>query len=370
MKIAKIEVYQVDLPLVMNYGLSGGRSYNRLDSTIVAVTTDSGIVGWGESCPWGADYLPGHPKGVRAGLDELAPHLLGLEATSINVINHVMDRELIEHLYVKTCIDMACWDILGKATNLPLFELFGGAYPNPVPTISSVHYGTIDEITAHIQEIRETRGSHFFSCKVGATDMNLDKRNLEAVMKQARDGEFYIFDVNKGFCLADALRFAAALEKYDVAYEQPVATYEEFLALRRRTRLPLVIDEIFSDVNTLIRIIQDHTCEIINIKIGKVGGLSKALLIRGICAAQGLSISAQSVGGSQITFAAVSHFAQSTPPKILHSMWDCTEVIDTVTATGVPEVKGGVARETSNPGLGVKPDMSVLGKPIAVYEKR
>lgn len=78
MKITSIKVYQFDVPLKAKYSLSGGRlHYAALDSTVVVIGTDSGLLGVGESCPWGATYLPAYARGVRAGIDELAPHLMG-----------------------------------------------------------------------------------------------------------------------------------------------------------------------------------------------------------------------------------------------------------------------------------------------------
>ena len=115
------------LPLERPYRLSGGRlRFESLDSTVVGVETDDGIVGWGEGCPWGATYLPAFGGGVRAGLEQIAPQLLGCDPRRVDVINGVMDAALPGHPYVKSALDIACWDILGKAAGLALCELLGG----------------------------------------------------------------------------------------------------------------------------------------------------------------------------------------------------------------------------------------------------
>src|SRR5215472_8043211 len=124
MQIRRIFAHQVDLPLNEgSYKWSGGKSVTVFDSTIVGVETDAGVVGYGEVCPLGPFYLPAYAEGVRAGLKELAPRLLGLDPCELHVLNHHMDAALKGHPYVKSGIDMACWDILGKAAGLSVCAL-------------------------------------------------------------------------------------------------------------------------------------------------------------------------------------------------------------------------------------------------------
>ena len=124
MKIARISAYQVDLPLHEgSYKWSGGKSVDVFDSTVVEVETDSGLIGYGEVCPLGPFYLPAYGPGVRAGITELGPHLIGLTATELGPLNRRMDAALKDHAYVKSGIDMACWDLLGKSTGLSVCDL-------------------------------------------------------------------------------------------------------------------------------------------------------------------------------------------------------------------------------------------------------
>ena len=128
MKITRIAAYQVDLPLREgSYKWSGGKSVDVFDSTIVQVDTDTGLSGYGEVCPLGPFYLPAYAAGVRAGIKELAPHLLGCDPTALSLLNTRMDAALKSHPYVKSGIDMACWDILGQAAGLPVCQLLGRA---------------------------------------------------------------------------------------------------------------------------------------------------------------------------------------------------------------------------------------------------
>ena len=119
MKITALRAYQVDLPLREGrYAWSGGKSVDVFDSTVVAVETDGGVTGYGEVCPLGPFYLPAYAEGVRAGLAELGPQLLGEDPRELGRLNLTMDRALRGHPYVKSGIDMACWqgasDLLGE----------------------------------------------------------------------------------------------------------------------------------------------------------------------------------------------------------------------------------------------------------------
>jgi len=104
----------------------------------VAVETNNSIVGYGEVCPLGPFYLPSYAKGVRTGLLELGEHLLGKDPTQLLTINHWMDKMLKGHPYVKSGIDMACWDILGKVCGQPVYTLLGGSFMDEIPLYRAI----------------------------------------------------------------------------------------------------------------------------------------------------------------------------------------------------------------------------------------
>ena len=124
MKITAIHIYQVDLPLKEGrYSWSNGNFVDMFDATIVGLETDEGLRGYGECCPLGPAYLPAFARGVRAGLAELAPHLLGQNPLNLGAINRAMDSALRGHPYAKSPVDIACWDLLGQAAGQPLYAL-------------------------------------------------------------------------------------------------------------------------------------------------------------------------------------------------------------------------------------------------------
>jgi L-alanine-DL-glutamate epimerase-like enolase superfamily enzyme len=114
MRIARIDVFRIELPYSGGtYLLSGGREYRSFDATIVRITTDDGLEGWGESTPFGATYIAAHALGVRAGIAQIAPAVLGLDPRRVDRINDTMDAALVGHPHAKTPIDVACWDLFG-----------------------------------------------------------------------------------------------------------------------------------------------------------------------------------------------------------------------------------------------------------------
>jgi len=140
MKITAIRAYRVELPLHEGtYRWSGGNSVTVFDSTVVAVETDAGITGYGEVCPLGPAYLPAYAEGARAGIREIGPKLLGLDPRDLGVLNRRMDAALRGHPYVKSAIDIACWDILGQAANLPVVTLL--AKPSEVDVLAAADSG-------------------------------------------------------------------------------------------------------------------------------------------------------------------------------------------------------------------------------------
>ena len=129
MKIRRIAAYRMELPLMEgSYRWSGGKSVEVFDSTLVRVETDTGVVGHGEVCPLGPAYLPAYAEGVRAGVAVLAPQLIGEDPLQLERLNRRMDSALKGHPYVKSGIDIACWDILGQVSGLPVAVLLGGRY--------------------------------------------------------------------------------------------------------------------------------------------------------------------------------------------------------------------------------------------------
>lgn len=367
MKIDRITAYQVTLPLREVYSLSGGRLlFEQLDSTIVRIDTDAGVTGWGEGCPWGSTYLPAFGKGLRAGVAEIAPQLLGLDPRRLDAVNRVMDKALPGHLYVKSPLDIACWDILGKASGLPLCDLLGGRSGDPVALHSSIPTGDAESMLENIAKY-SARGYRIHSCKVGGA-VELDIARVRGVCAVLPAGEAATFDANRAWLPDQAIQVMNATRDQGGYYEQPCETYEECLAVRRATVQPIILDESIQAFSDLVRAQGEGACEAIGLKINRVGGLTKARRMRDFCVALGLRMNIEETGGSIIADTAAVHLAEATPGTHRRATWLCHEMLTIDTAEGGARNEGGKAKAPEIPGLGVKPLAAVLGQPVAVYE--
>ena len=122
------------------------QSFRSFDSTIIEIETSKGIKGYGEGCPLGPAYLPAYAEGARTGIAKIAGVLIGKDPENINEINSIMDNTLKGHPYVKSALDIACWDILGKATAQPIFALLGGMLLKKIKLFKVV-------ILAHLRQL-------------------------------------------------------------------------------------------------------------------------------------------------------------------------------------------------------------------------
>ncbi|KAK2590177.1 hypothetical protein QQS21_012141 [Conoideocrella luteorostrata] len=367
LKIEKIDVFQVDLPYSGGvYLLSGGREYRIFDATIVRITADNGIEGWGESTPFGSTYVAAHAYGVRAGIAEIAPCLIGLDPRRVDRINDAMDAALMGHEHAKTAIDIACWDIFGKSVGLPVCELLGGRTDMQLPVISSIYAGSPEDVKTRVADHRK-RGYVGHSVKITG-EPGTDATIIKAALSEQLPGEFFIIDANGGLTTESALRMLRLLpESLDFVLEAPCATWRECLSLRRRSNVPMHFDELATSDASVAQIIADDAAEGISMKISKNGGLTKCRRQRDICISAGFTFSVQDTVGSDIAFAAIVHLAQTVPERYLRCILETRDMVTLKTADGPYEVRNGRLTAPTVPGLGVQPRMDVLGKPVATY---
>ena len=363
MKITHINVYQVDLPLHEGrYSWSNDNAVDVFDSTVVAVETDAGITGYAECCPLGPAYLPAYAAGVRAGLKEIGPKLIGADPTHLGVLNRRMDEALRGHAYVKAAIDVACWDILGKASNLPVYVLLGGAQQQDIKLYRAISQEAPEEMARKIAGYLG-QGYTKFQLKVGG-DANTDIARIRACREVLAPTDILIADSNTGWTIHEAARVVNAVRDVDVYIEQPCYTYEECLATRRRTPLPFVLDENIDGIGILQRAIADGAMDAINLKISKVGGLTKAREMRDLCIANGVAMTIEDTWGGDIVTAAIAHLARSTPEDFLLSATDFNSYVTKSIAKGAPKRVDGKMTAADRPGLGVEPIFEALGKPV------
>jgi len=363
MKITGVKAYQVDLPLhEKSYKWSGGKHVEVFDATVIALETDEGVIGYGESCPLGPAYLPSYARGVRAGIEELAPTLIGLDPTNIMHVNRVMDHALKGHPYVKSPIDVACWDILGKVTGQPICTLLGGRFGEDFVLYRAISQQAPKDMAANVAGYR-AMGYTRYQLKVGG-DPDVDIERIHAVAAEMQPGEKLVADANTGWLRHEAMRVVDACKDVDVYIEQPCLTYEECLSVRRNTRRPFVMDECVDDIQMLCKGLADMAFDVVNLKISKLGGLTKAKQARDLCVSHGIAMTLEDTWGGDFVTAAIAHFAHSTPRELQFTSTDFNSYGPVVMCPDAPQRKGGRMSAPTTPGLGCTPDMKVLGKPV------
>lgn len=362
MKITAIKVWQVDLPLREGrYSWSNNNFVEVFDSTVIAVETDAGITGYAECCPLGSAYLPSYARGVRAGLAEIGPKIIGFDPTDLNGLNRHMDSLLRGHPYVKAPIDIACWDILGKDTGMPVYQLLGGRAQDKISLYRAISQEAPEVMARKIAGYKK-EGYTKFQLKVGG-DANQDILRIRETRAVLDPSDILVADANTGWTRAEAARIVASVADLDVYIEQPCPSYEECVSVRRRTGRPFVLDEVIDGVGTLLRALADDAMDIINLKISKVGGLTHARLMRDICVATGTPMTIEDTWGGDIVTATIAHLAQSTPEEFCFTATDFNSYGTVDIAVGAPKRVDGFMSAPDAPGLGVTPIFEVLGEP-------
>ena len=363
MKISKISVFQVDLPLHEgSYNWSDGKSVQVFDSTVVRIETDEGITGHGEVCPLGPVYLPAYAEGARTGIQVLAPALIGQDPTQLSKLNRHMDATLKGHPYVKSALDMACWDILGQATGQPVCKLLGGRYGDDFLLYRAISQEAPEAMAGKVAGYR-AEGYRKFQLKVGG-DPATDIERIHAVSAELQRGDVLIADANTGWLMHQAARVVRAVKDVDVYIEQPCETFEECYSIRKMTDHPFVLDESIDGLPILLRANSLQAMDVVNIKISKFGGLTKARQARDLCVSLGIAMTIEDSWGGDIITAAISHLAHSTPTELLFSSTDFNSYVTVSIADDAPQRNNGRLASSTQPGLGINPIIKSLGQVV------
>jgi L-alanine-DL-glutamate epimerase-like enolase superfamily enzyme len=371
MRIDRIEIFQVEVPLrgggYRRGAHSSGPAYA---STIVRIRTEEGVTGLGEVCPIGLHYGAGWDGAALDGAKRLAPLLIGESARHIGRLNAMWDKAFRDDDYVKTPFDMALWDIAGKVANRPVSDLLGGTWPDPLPLYRSIYLyqGQDDNLDTYLGNMRamRDRGFRHFQIKSGG-DLETDVARIKATCGALEPGEKIIFDANTDWTVTQALHALKELRGLTFVLEQPCATLEEIAQLRAHWDGSLKLDESILTARDVIRGAQVAGADIVGIKVGRVGGLTKAVRLRDLAVSLGLSVVADDIWGGEIVSASLAHFAQSTNPRNLVNTTDLTDYVDRRIATGFSGHDQGTLIASSEPGLGIELDEEAVGPPVAVF---
>lgn len=346
--------------------MSGGRVSTGQDGTIVRVETDDGLVGWGEQCVISPDYGEGHGPVTRAALALLAPALLGVDPRRVDVAYDRVDTVAKGLAYAKSALDIACWDLFGKATGMRVADLLGGARQESIPLYTGIGIAEPAEMRERCRE-EVARGYRQIQLKVG-TQWRGDVARVEACLEELGGADRVIVDANGYWTQAEAASALARLDGLDVLVEQPCATIEECAAVRRGSRRPFVLDESLTRVDDLVRARAAGAVDAVRLKLARFGGITPIRRARDLAVALGLQLTIEDSGGGDVVTAAVVQLGCTVPPHLLLAGYLPSEMNVERIATGAPAAEDGRTRLPESAGLGVEVDVDALGERVLRVE--
>ena len=367
MRISRIEIIVLSVPLKHPYYLSKEYGIFSVATPLLAkVCTDEGITGFGECDPW--PLITGDSAESAALVLEkhICPALLGQDPTNINEIHSTMDRIIRNQHIAKSAIDMAAYDIIGKAYGMPVHKLLGGKRMDTVPCMWSVG-GSTPEETA--QEVLKAKDEGYFGCmiKIGGSDYRLDAMRTCAARDAVGNSYPLIVDANQGWDVDTAIRYYNMIKTCDILFfEQPVQSWDvEGLAkIRRKIDIPLSADESVVSIHDARKLVEADAVDIFSIKVTKNGGIKPAKNICDFADANGIQILFNSMIEEGITQAASINLCSTcsnlvtsmghaffSPNRLESDICNYHELIK-------PEL--GSVMVPDQPGLGVEVDDSLV----------
>ncbi|HMQ32490.1 MAG TPA: enolase C-terminal domain-like protein [Chloroflexaceae bacterium] len=367
MKITRVETIPVQVPIDQGRAVRGGRGAHTVSPfVLVRLHTDEGLVGLGEvSCTpiWsGEDQV----TAVHCIQVYLAPLLLGADPTEVERLSASMGRALAGNPFTKAGVELALWDLLGKAAGLPLYRLFGGPVRDHVPTKFSVS-GVEPERAAAIAAWAVEQGFTAMKVKVG-TGPEQDVARVRAVREAVGPRVRLGVDANGGWSPRVAVQTIRRLCEYDIFFaEQPVAPFDvTWMAdVRRQVPVPVMADESVSSAQDAMALARAGAADILSIYVGKGGGLGPARKVAALAEAAGLTCTVGSNLELGVASAAMIHLAMASPGvgaeefpcDILGPFFYEGDVL----AEPMP-IFAGSARPLERPGLGVELDEALVAR--------
>lgn len=365
MKIAAIELYEYDLTYAHGtYVMSKGRSAKQQPSNLVRLITDDGIEGWGEAATLSGNYLPVFAGGTRAALRELAPLLIGQDPRQTSHLQRLMSSVLMGQANAKNAFDVACWDIFGKSVGLPIAALIGGVLSTDMPIFEAVPLSSVEDSVAYIEK-RSQSGMVRYQIKIG-DDPVKDAARARAI-QAAFPGMFFFVDANAGYTLLEAQIAMRGLEDTGLFVEQPCRDMADCAILRRTSTLPMIMDESLLTHADLFRAKYEVTAAALNIKLGRLGGITPTVSMRNAAQDLGMHFAIEDSWGGDVTSAAVSHVAASSNPENLIHTSFFNDWVNEHVAGHQPRMQNGRGAAPTGPGLGITVDRSLIGAPVASF---
>lgn len=366
MHISRIETFAVRIPLKPERRMISALGQHTVSEyVVVRIFTDSGIDGVGEATVtprWSGETV----WGTKAVIDHLfAPLLLGCDPANIVEIDHRMDKACAHNWFAKSAIEMACWDIQGKAAGKPVFELLGGAC-RPLAIKCRFSMGAYEPDRAR-RRARElvAEGFDTIKVKVGG-DPHRDIERVRIVREEIGPDRHLVIDANCGWDADTAIAAINALEDCRISLvEQPTpdGDYAAIARVRREVKPPVMADDMCFNLVHARELIRNEGCDVISLYPGKNGGIRKSKEIAEYAAQHDVACSIGSNLEWDIATAAMGHLIVACPNiQVEKYPGDVLgpEYHEVRIAKNPLSIKGPVVTITDKPGLGVDVDWDVI----------
>jgi len=323
MKITKVETVHVSLPTRRVHKWTG-LTEPIGGYILVKVTGDGGHVGWGEAPvlkDWGGDHgrYYGETPGTTVHVIEryLGPAAVGADPTNLADLHRIMDGAIKGYPYAKAALDMAAYDLAGRAVGLPVSHLLGGRIRSRVPVTHSIGLMSIEDALPEVaQVVRE--GIRTIKIKVGvepARDIEMVRRVRETVGPDVA----LCVDANQGYASPrEAIRTLRAMEPYRILYaEQPVEGVARMAVVAAELETPVMADESAWTPQDVLEVIERRAADIVSIYTTKPGGLYRAMQVAAVAGAAGLRCNVNGSAETGVGNAANVQFAAAAPAVTL-----------------------------------------------------
>jgi len=358
LRIIGVSVDVVRWPLKMKRRHGVGDIEESMPGAIVKISTNAGIVGWGEASPW--SVFTGTAEANAAGIHHyLRPLLVGADPLRISALMHQIEKTLVGHTEGKAAVEMALFDIAGKHLRVPVAQLLGGSFRSDVPLSVSIANPDFEEDLAFAKWLAGS-GINIFKVKTGFSTHKDDLRRLERLRSDLPATVDLRVDYNQGLDPWDAIRHLRDVEAFHPTFiEQPVKRDQRvaMAAITRAIDTPIMADEsVFSPADA-VEMVRGNIADLVSIKIMKSGGIARGREIASIAEAAGIAAYGGTMFEGGLAIAAGLHMVAATPNISLGAEFYTSTWVMGIDILKTPIViENGATRVPTGHGLGVEVD--------------
>jgi len=358
LRIIGVSVDVVRWPLKMKRRHGVGDIEESMPGAIVKISTNAGIVGWGEASPW--SVFTGTAEANAAGIHHyLRPLLVGADPLRISALMHQIEKTLVGHTEGKAAVEMALFDIAGKHLRVPVAQLLGGSFRSDVPLSVSIANPDFEEDLAFAKWLAGS-GINIFKVKTGFSTHKDDLRRLERLRSDLPATVDLRVDYNQGLDPWDAIRHLRDVEAFHPTFiEQPVKRDQRvaMAAITRAIDTPIMADESVFSPAEAVEMVRGNIADLVSVKIMKSGGIARAREIASIAEAAGITAYGGTMFEGGLAVAAGLHMVAATPNISLGAEFYTSTWVMGVDILKTPIViENGATRVPTGHGLGVEVD--------------